>query len=180
MSAARQWGDWAPVGATITIPNLNAYLQSILNSDGIEAVEKNVQVRQQNEFNPVGNPVGVVALSTVITDEGGLVELIPQYPGSIADVPFEILLNLAALDNWKSAPNVNAAELQTAWAAALASDAAITPNPEKLTPAMDDVIEGLFPGVDLAIYKSNREAYQAELAASQAASNTGGQNPPAI
>ncbi len=166
---AGQWGDGAPAGSTTTIPELRIFEQSILNSDAIQVVSEMVQVR-----NNLGQPIELDTLAYVINFFGGNIALIPQEPNNIASLGFEVLVTLYA-NHGPTSQQVNAAEFIADWNAALASDAPTAP---LSTPAMDALLTKTFPGVNLAVYKLNKQLYQAQLAASQAASAAGAQSGP--
>jgi hypothetical protein len=121
-----------------------------------------VQVR-----NNLGQPIELDTLAYVINFFGGNIALIPQEPNNIASLGFEVLITLYA-NHGPTSSEVNAADFIADWKAALASDA----------PAMDALLIKTFPGVNLAVYKLNKQLYQAQLAASQAASAAGAQSGP--
>lgn len=151
---AGQWGDSAPAGATVTVPALNAFLQSILVSDAIQPVSQMVQVR-----NNLGQPVEQVTLQSVVNFFGGNVALIPQEPNNIANLAFEVLITLNANHGPVSVEGLNAAEFIASWQSALKDSTGA---------AMQALITTSFPGVNYGVYVLNKELYQAQSGAASA------------
>jgi hypothetical protein len=154
---AGQWGDWSPNPATmcITIPDLNNFLNSIAASDAISWAPPLVQVR-----NNVGAAYSMITMESLMAEFGGPASIMPStQENNISAVEFELLLTLAANHGPESAANLNAAELAAAWAAALASDNVANWTPFSPTPAMDALLEQTFPGMNLTIYKANKELF---------------------
>lgn len=154
---AGDWGDTAPPGTTTTIPAFNAFLASIDQSDAIQGVMQMVQERDNT-----GAPTRMLPLSYVTRFYGPADLASPSEPNWIGNLNFEILVTLYADHGPISVLHLNAAQFAVAWRAAIAADAATAPTS---TPAMDALIAKTFPGVDVAVYKINKELYQAQLAA---------------
>lgn len=162
---AGQWGDSAPVGSTISVPDLNSFLQSVLDSDAIQLASGMVQTR-----NNLGEAIELVPLAYVNKFFGGPAALIPSEPNYYGNLKFEVIITLDAQHGPVSTPQ-NAAQFAQQWVKASADTTGV---------AMEQLVTATFPGVDYGVYFTNKQAYQAQLAASRKASAAGGANTPTI